>query len=260
MGFFFFDESIHSAAGFSLGTFVYSENDLNAPVAEALIRGGLLPRSDEFKSSSRMDRCQAQARVRDELKSVIQKHCRLGVVVTPANPRRSLGYEAVNGLEKIVSCNTFDTAKHEVFFDQGIFDHAASGQRTFKREPWNESCTFHFEQDSIQVLGLQVADLAAHICAIMLLSALGKHTKKVKAGDNSGYDPDMDIELDFELWACVRYNFFAAAPPPVAAWKSELDYAVDVASRGLHIAHACSPELRRAAQSRFGNMYLGCIH
>jgi hypothetical protein len=56
MGFFYFDESIHPDAKFTLGAFVYAENDLDEVVAGALRQGGLIPRIDEFKSGARMDR------------------------------------------------------------------------------------------------------------------------------------------------------------------------------------------------------------
>jgi hypothetical protein len=62
------------------------------------------------------------------------------------------------------------------------------------------------EVDSIKVKGIQLADLVAHTFATMLLEQLGLVDKKVKAGENSGYDPDLEIELGFELWASIRYN------------------------------------------------------
>ena len=42
--------------------------------------------------------------------------------------------------------------------------------------------------------------------------------------------------------------------------ESILDYRVAVSGFGLFISDACSPELRDAAEARFGEMYLGCIH
>jgi hypothetical protein len=94
----------------------------------------------------------------------------------------------------------------------------------------------------------------------MLLFALGILKKTVKAGEHSGYDPDSDIGVDFELWAGLRWNFFGDPPPPIDTWQSELDWRSNVSSRGLHVADSCSPDVRSAALDRFGNMYLGCIH
>jgi hypothetical protein len=141
------------------------------------------------------------------------------------------------GLTKILPTIKFRSKTHDVFFDKGIFKNEAEGRlQAAKVPPICPPCNFQFEQDSVQVLGLQVADLVAHTCAMMLLAQLGLLKKMVKAGENSGNDPNQDMALEFELWASLRYSFFAAPPPPVDSWKSQLDYRVDVASRGLHIA------------------------
>jgi len=181
----------------------------------------------------------------------------LSIVVAPDSPRQVLGNEAIYGFKKILSTNRFESTQHQAFFDQGIFATAAIG-KTATETLGDISLACFCEQDSRQVLGLQVSDLVAHTCAVMLLAELGVVKKTVKTGENSGYDPDSDMELEFELWAGVRYNFFAAARPP-DQWKSQLDFQVEVESRGLHVAATCDPEVRRAAVARFGSMYLGCI-
>jgi hypothetical protein len=93
----------------------------------------------------------------------------------------------------------------------------------------------------------------------MLLANMGFITKQVKVCESSGYEPE-DIDLAFLLWASLRSNFFAAPPPPLDQWESQLDFQVDVQSRGLFVADSASNELRAAAQKTFGKMYLGCIH
>ena len=208
-----------------------------------------------------MDKSPKQARARELLKEVIHKQCGIGVVVAPDSPRTVLGVEAPLGLTKILSTIKFRSKTHEVFFDKGIFENEAEGRLEAAKIPSScPPCNSHFEQDSVQVLGLQVADLVAHTCAMMLLAQLGLFKKMVKAGENSGYEPDLDVELESELWASLRRSFFAAPPPPVDSWKSQADYCVDVASRGLHVADRCDSNVRDAALARFGSMYLGCIH
>lgn len=257
---FYFDESIHPRGKFALGAFVYSEDSLDGLVADVLRQSELAPGVEEFKSGARMDSSPEQARARERLQAVVRSHCHIGVVVAPHYPPQLLGHEALCGLNKILSANSFRSTSHDVFFDQGIFACASAGERTADGLCGGRGCSFHFEQDSRQVLGLQVADLMAHTCATMLLAQLGVVRKMVKAGENSGYDPNSDMELEFELWAGVRWNFFAAAPPHPDTWKSQLDFQVDVASRGLHIAEMCDETVRSAALDRFGSMYLGCIH
>ena len=247
MGFFYFDESIHPNGKFALGALAYAEHDLQEVVAEALREAGMTPRIDEFKSGARMDRSPAQRCAREHLRSIVRGHCRIGIVVAPHLPRQQLGIEALHGLKKVLSTNHFESAAHQVFFDQGVFPSRVAITKGAVENLSEFALTYFFEQDSRQVLGLRAADL-------------GLAKKTAKASENSGYDPDSDMELEFELWASVRYNFFAAAPPPPSEWKSHLDFQVDVESRGLHLATTCDPKVRASVLARFGRMYLGCIH
>ena len=121
MGFFYFDESIHPNGKFALGAFAYAEHDLQEIVAEALRESGLTPQVDEFKSSARMDRSPEQRCARQHLRSIVRRHCRIGIVVAPHLPRQQLGREALQGLKKILSTNHFESARHQVFFDEGVF-------------------------------------------------------------------------------------------------------------------------------------------
>jgi hypothetical protein len=260
MGFFYFDESVHSKCKFILGAFAYSEDSLDGPISDALRYGGLTPGVDEFKSGAYMDNNPGQVAARSLLKSIVHDHCRIGVVVAPHEPRHLIGYEALRGLNKILSTASFRSTSHEVFFDRGIFASAGAGKRDAETACNVWPCKFNFEQDSRRVFGLQVADLIAHTCATMLLARLGVVKKTVKAGLNSGYDPDSDMPLEFELWAGFRSNFFATGPPPVDTWKSQLDFKIDVESKGLHISNSCDESIKNAALSRFASMYVGCIH
>lgn len=259
MGFFYFDESTHPCAKFNLGAFVYSELDLHDHVADALVKSGLTPQVDEFKSGNRMIQNPRQILAREKLRAVVHQHCRIAVVIAPHEPRYSLGSEALTCLEKVVQKNEFQSNQHQVFLDEGLFRKAEKYENMITGT-LKQTCTFCFEQNSKYVIGVQVADLVAHTCAKMLLAELGILRKSVKAGENSGYDPNLDIDLGFELWAGIRHKFFAAAPPPPQEWKSQLDFQVDVESRGLHVAQDCDSQVKAAALSRFGKMYLGCVH
>ena len=141
-----------------------------------------------------------------------------------------------------------------MYFDEGItvdpYMVAGLGARV------GVSCDVFLDQDSRLVGGIQVADLAAHSMGVMLLEHLGYLKKMVKAGKNSGYDPDLDIELGFMLWASLRYSFFMAAQPN----RRPEDPLLNVADYGLHIATSCDEVLHVAVVERFGECYLGCIH
>ena len=100
----------------------------------------------------------------------MHKQCGIGVVVAPESPRKVLGVEALLGLVKILSTIKFRSKTHEVFFDKGIFKSDTNGKRHAAEMPHScQPCNFHFEQDSVQVLGLQVVDLVAHTSAMMQL-------------------------------------------------------------------------------------------
>ena len=116
------------------------------------------------------------------------------------------------------------------------------------------------EQNSKIIRGIQVADLVASKCSTMLKETLGLIDKTVKAGPKSGYDPDMEINIGFELWADIRYNFFSDPPINPDEWDSMLDCKAIVGKKGLFISENCTDEVKAAAEGRFGEMYLGCIH
>lgn len=257
MGFLFFDDSKHPARGFNLGAFVYSAHDPSGAVREALVDQGLELGIHEFKSSARMDQNPEQVALRGSLKWIIQERCRLGVVVVPRETE--LGPQAFHLLKKMLSHEELATGTHEVFFDEGLFQSTNQGVDIAAGIGPFKNCVFHFEQDSRKVAGIQLSDLAAHTCAVMLAEALGFVQKTTKAGEGTGYDPDLDIPIGFELWAGVRYAFLYEQPPDRQSWKTPGPFA-DVRPYGLHISDMAGDNLRSAAIERFGSTYLGCIH
>jgi hypothetical protein len=141
----------------------------------------------------------------------------------------------------------------------GIFESVEAARRLSAAVELDRYCDVRSEQDSRVVKGIQLADLVAHTASTMLLETLGVVKKLVRAGPDSGYDEDLELELGFELWASLRYQFFHAG----SAEKQGERYQgalMEVGTNGLYISQSCSPELRAAAVERFGQCYLGCIH
>lgn len=258
MPYFYFDESLHPTADFIIGAFVGSREDKTVPVQRALVEAGLRPGVDEYKSGVRMQDNPSMRKARDLFHDVLSD-CRIGVVVAPAHRRQDFGLEALRGLHKILTSTGLDTSGHSVFLDQGLVNNRATFDALVAELGLSEN-TIQIEQDSVLIAGLQLADMVTHTCATMLRAQMGLVTKLVKAGENSGYEPNDDIDLAFMLWGSLRSNFFAAPPPPPQEWKSQLDWQADVESRGLYIAESCSKELKAVALERFGKMYLGCTH
>jgi len=259
MGNFYFDETIQERGGFIIGAFVYSPYDVTPAVYSAIQQVGMRPGVDEFKSGARMDRNLKQAELRDRLMNLLSS-TRVGLVVVPTTQRSFLGHHALLGLRKILSANDLAHKPHSVFLDQGITVKRNSG-RDLLGEP-GDMCEVHQSQDSKLIGGIQLADLAAHLLGGMLLEELGLITKLVCVGENSGYAPDLEIELGFALWASLRYQFFKAPQPNLGADPDDPvgDLTFDVENYGLYISEDCPEKLKQAALQRFGTCYLGCIH
>lgn len=256
MGYFYFDESIHERAEFILGAFVYSGVDLTPMVFEKLRQVGLQPGVDEFKSSSIMSTNMQQRKLRNLLKSLLWD-VKIGLVVIPCSERQRLGSDALRGLNKIIEVNRLADRKHHAYFDEGINFQNLGGVR--RELNLDRCCVIHPQENSCSIGGIQLADLVAHTLSTMLLETLGLISKKVKAGPNSGYDPDMDIELGFELWATLRYHFFTQDQIDIDVDPLE-GFSLDVGSYAVYFSNDCSEKLKGAVIDRFGSCYMGCIH
>lgn len=259
MGYFYFDETIQERGGFIIGAFVYSPIDLTPEIMAAVEKVGLSPGVDEFKSGARMDRNPAQSKLRDLLSAVLSE-TNVGVVVLPSNDRAALGNEALLALSKFVNANALSQDSHKVYFDEGI--KVDPHVMHLFASTGGAICELNFSQNSKIVSGIQLADLAAHSLGGMLLEELGIISKTVRPGDRMGYHPDDEVELGFELWASLRYQFFRAPQPNPGPIPEDPvgEQIFDVASYGLHVSKDCSSTLRHAALKRFGQSYLGCIH
>jgi len=256
VGFFYFDESIHSRGEFILGAWVYAEENLNDLVHGALKEVGLIPNEDEFKSSALMLENPKQIKLREKLRKAFPK-VRIGIVVIGLQERAILGDQALRGLRKIVNANCLNDCEHEVFLDEGLdFENR---QDLVEQSDLANNCTFHFDQDSRKIGGFQLADLVAHTLSIVLLEKIGLVTKQVKAGENSGFEPDIEMALGFELWAPIRFNFFIG-PKNI---QQGIDYetgTVDIKPYALYVSDSCPSNISQAATERLGKTYYGCIH
>lgn len=258
MGQFYIDDSIHDEAGFIIGACVYTEIDINEKIIDIIKTCGFDPDIFEYKSSANYSKEPEKAKVRELLKGLLTDSCRLGIVVIPRTSRVLLGFECIKAVKQFIDSNTKIKNPTSVYLDQGMFTSRDKAEQSIASLNLTD-CTFHLEQNSIAIKGIQLADLAAHIASIQLKDALGLVTKMVKAGDNSGYEPDLDIELGFEMWATIRYTFFNEGSKlytddPIA------DATLKVEPYGLYISDLCDKKLSDTAREKFGDIYLGCIH
>jgi hypothetical protein len=215
----------------------------------------MIPGVDEHKSGHRFHGHPQRAQLRDGLLGILAS-TRIGLLVMPSSRREALGQEAIRAAEKFLRENGI-AGRQTMYFDEGLFPSPNSGHRAVAGTAL-DSHTLMFEQDSRKVPGIQLADLAAHVCATMLLEHMGLVDKVLPAGENSGYDPNEMFAIGYHFWAAIRYALLSR---PIKQEKDdEPNPFVDVASCGLYVDPNCGEELQDAAISRFGVNYLGCIH
>jgi hypothetical protein len=161
-------------------------------------------------------------------------------------------------VEQLIAERIIPGGPSDLYLDEGIKLPASQSGRLAKF-----GIEAHPGASSIDVGGIQVADHAAHALGGMLLEEIGVLKKFVRAGENSGYDPDEMLELGFELWASLRYalagrneHIPGMSPPP----EDPANPFFRVDGVGLYVAPTCPPELASHARNRFGINYLGCIH
>ena len=258
MGFFFIDDSVHNDGDFCLGAIVYSESDLSTEILEIFQKHNVAE-DFEFKSSTNYSKKPNLISVRDDLKELTREKCKLGITVIPLKDRKKLGIECLKAIEQFIINNSSSIEKNNyIFFDEGMFESIPTAEN-FSKTLNIKNNNFRFKEDSKSIKGIQIADLCAHICSIMLKEELGIINKTVKAGENSGYDPDMEIDLGFEMWASIRYSFFCETK------NFDFDNLIDsqtfnVNKYGLYLSDLTSEKFNEKILNRFGNIYLGCVH
>lgn len=258
MGNFYVDDSIHDEAGFIIGACTYSDIDVNEKIADVIKLHKFDPETFEYKSSANYYREPEKAKVREGLKKILRNDCKLGLVIIPRENRGQLGFECIKAIKQFIDINKEIKTPTSIYFDQGMFNSMDKANKLINSLNFTD-CSFLLEQDSKEIRGIQLADLAAHISAIQLKYTLGLVSKKVKAGENSGYDPDQEMELGIEMWASIRYVFFTQVSKPFK--DDPLDDAMlMVEPYGLYISDSCNETLSDQARQTFGEIYLGCIH
>ena len=196
MNYLYIDDSIHDRGDFIICGLVVADKNPNDLIKESLQRNGFNPETDEFKSGISYRKFPQMSKVRDDLKSMINGFCKFGLIVIPRNERKNIGEETIIGLKQFLAANKL-TDELKIIIDSNFFENKELGIKIVNHLGL-DNYQFYFEQDSIKERGIQLADLISHTCSTMLLESMGLINKKVKAGEKSGYEPDMGIELGFE--------------------------------------------------------------
>lgn len=257
MAFIYLDDSKHHRAGFSLAAFVICDTDPTEEVNSIFRDYGYVLESFEYKSSAKMKGDTNLQRLRAALKFFIARNCSIAVCVV--NGDKKLGPAALKLLQGALTHPQLNDLQHEVFFDEGLFPSVGAAETSVRNAKASDTCKFHFEQNSRDILGIQLADIVAHTCGTMLLDSLG-HISKIIDVDEPGDSiyHGMEVELGFEMWAGIRHAFLSRNKPNP---KDKFEFAtVDVFPWGLFIDDSVDEHIASAAKDRFGEMYFGCIH
>lgn len=259
MGNFYIDDSVHDQAGFILCACVYAPREIEQIIVDLMKSRGLDPDEFEYKSSANYSKQPELAEFRSELKELVQQRCKYGIVVLSRDERENVGQECLLAIDQFVRANPKIDPSVSIFMDQGMFSSTNAANRMFNALGLKDA-KFHAEQDSKQIRGIQLADLVAHMASIQLKSDMGLINKMVKAGENSGYDPDVEMELSFEMFATLRYSIFNEGNNKPQTGDQFVDAIMTVGKAGLFLSESCSNGLADSANGTFGTVYLGCIH
>lgn len=241
----FIDESIHDRGNFIVIAAVFSADNLQELVGDALLECGFDPARDEFKSSMKMAGNPAAQRLRDRLQHILGR-CKIAVSICPVSERALI----VEHAGKLIS--GLDSKALElpatVYFDDGM-----------KRAPLElpEGVNAIHGCDSKRVAGTQVADCAAYLVSMMLLAELGIVIKTVPASTVYPHDQG-EIELAWTLWASVRYAL--SSGNPIGGYDEDGWCEPLMNPFGLFVSDGCSDAVKDAVKKRLSSVWVGCIH
>ncbi len=272
----FIDESIHTDLGFIVTAFVFVEKDITLKINSALIKAGLTPSKDEFKSGARMHGNESLQNLRSDLFGIISQYGKIAFLFTSEMNRKELGSEALVAMQEIFKKNGISPEATNAYFDEGMFPSINNANNTFNSIPKLKSLKFYPEQDSKTCLGIQLADALAHLMSQIVRSAVIEKPKLIDiGGENTGYPAGTEAELGWALLMTVRYNFLSRQvlpeghdyePDTNPLIHSEDEDHVELAINpeligwGIHFGKNIPTSIEYAVYKKLDKIWLGCIH
>ena len=243
----YIDESIHDKYGFMLLAFVTCKSDPEGYISDLLRSNDV----EEYHSCANMKNDKSMQVVRSKLRSYVNRNCSWGVLIAPSNYRYGIADEIKSVLANLVkSVSTKDT---DIFIDEGIINSNEASKILQELEIRNIAIC-----NSRKIMGIQLADLVAALCGVRLREKISGTPKILVYGEESGFNPPIEADLGYELWASLRYSMRRAKKakgenmPGLASFETK--------GYGFFLSNGCPQDLAEAASSLFGEVYLGCIH
>tara|TARA_R110000782_G_scaffold117364_4_gene207693 strand:- start:6329 stop:7078 length:750 start_codon:yes stop_codon:yes gene_type:complete len=244
MGHIYVDESIHDRGNFITVAMVCADDDLSDLVSDALARHGFEPKKDEFKSSMVMSSNPSAQRLREEIRGLMFGQAKLALAFCSLSERSEIQAHAIRLLESLP--DTYLSRGGIIYFDEGIAKAST---------PLPEGWQAQTNCDSKLVGGIQIADCAAHTVSTIILAELGIVNKQIAT---HGRYPEPEVELEWALWTDLRYSL--ATDQPIGGYDDEGWCEPMMLPFGLLISEQCNAEVRRVAEERLSEVWLGCIH
>ena len=243
----YIDESIHNECGFMLLSYILCGKNPHEDIERIISRYGVR----EFHACTNMGKNLDMQKLRSDLTEYVNSKCKWGVLVLLDDKRYTLLPDILQLFSEMQN-NGFE-GPADVFLDEGLLalrDLTVLEKLEFIHRA--QICSSH------TVLGIQLADLIAALCGVRLKEAISGQQKILTYGKESGFDPPIEAELGFELWASLRYSMLHA---PDAMGEDMPGMAMfPTHGYGFVSSPSCSENLRAKAEKIFGAVYLGCIH
>jgi hypothetical protein len=244
----YLDETVHDQHGFLILAYVICPSDPQADLAHVLASH----MAKEFHALEKMCGNEKAQKLRCKIRSYVNRNCRWGVFVLPSEARWTLSDELPAFFSQLVgTCSSTDAVS--VYMDEGVVKQG--DLRPLREVTGIEQlslCKSH------EVNGIQLADLVAALCGVRLREEISQNPKRLQYGQESGFDPPIEAELGYELWASLRYSMHRASVPFGEDMPEMAEFLTN--GYGLFVSDKCSLKLRDAAEKLFGRVYLGCIH
>ncbi|SIS73605.1 DUF3800 domain-containing protein [Neptunomonas antarctica] len=243
----YIDDSIHEQHGFMLLSFVICNHDPQDSLQKILSEYDL----KEFHSCEKMKNNAEMQEIRSKVRCHINDQTRWGVFVLPSSLRHEIFEEFSIFISHLESLALDEPLK--IFVDQGIISDTEADLISSKSK-----VSQLYNCDSSEVNGIQLADLVAALCGVRLREEVTGEPKMLTYGDEDGYNPPIEAELGYELWASLRYSMYRTDSVlgddmPEMATFNTIDH-------GFLLSKQTSELVREKASKIFGEVYLGCIH
>lgn len=272
------DESIHSKLCFICTAFVFSDNNIEKRVDNALLKVGMKPGIDEFKSGAYMENNQNMQDLRTEILGIAGQYSKIAVLFTHSNNRENLGNDCIKFSKIIMERNGIDIGDCDLFFDEGIISNSGQMHELSRKNNEYAKKRPFSSVDSKTCRGIQVADVVAHSIAQVIRQDLSLEPKHVDiSGPDTGYETGTIEKLEWHLRMQLRKSFFSRPviykdqknkieekrnPHLISEDEDIVNFALnpELIGWGVFVNDDIDSKIKNSIFKSMNRIWLGCIH